>query len=153
MLRLKKNRFCNRRTGVLALGVATLFGAGCHRHHGWGPGPEKKAAMLTEHVSDELELNKYQQVAARQIADDLMALVLKFKGDRREDLSKILTMLEGEGLDAKELEAMYKKRIEILNQAVPGLIRKIAALENGLSAGQKKDMIAHLRDRIEDMDD
>ena len=69
------------------------------------------------------------------------------------DLTRVLAMLEGQGLDAKVLEEMYKKRIDILNKALPGVIRKVAALENSLSAEQKKDVVEHLRDRLEDMDD
>jgi Spy/CpxP family protein refolding chaperone len=134
--------FPYRLAGCVALvsaAVSAVVLTGCHRT------PEDKAAMVTEHVADSLDLDKAQEGRLVKVSDEVLVLIKELQKERARDLLELAAQVGSEQLDREKLLAMYKARREAFDQRVPAIVDQLVEFHKSLNTEQKTELAQHLR--------
>lgn len=130
---------------VLALGLASLTFAGCHRHDRCDepPSPEQMEARANERINDALDsvdATDSQRARVLALAGDLKPELMKMRGSRRAVRDTVRAELMSDKPDAQRLHALVDEQVTDMVQVAHLAIDKLGETAAVLDREQRREL-------------
>jgi hypothetical protein len=132
---------------VLTLGVTSgvfAFGA----HSGWKMSPEKKAEYMTDMITENLELNTFQQENLTALSVTVLHMMNEVRSSRDDHMALVQQILSEPTMDQAAALQMIQQKTQTINDNAPQLIASIAGFLDSLDNEQKQELREHMAERM-----
>ncbi|HVO73808.1 MAG TPA: Spy/CpxP family protein refolding chaperone [Ignavibacteriaceae bacterium] len=136
-------------SSVVATGLIVIFlivnGCGHSIMHHFSS-PEKKAELIVEHISDELDLSKSQEQKLNQIKDEIISKLKENKNKHEELFNTLLAEIKKDKIDevllTNRLNEMGKDREEMHSF----IVSKLAEFHSILTKEQREVLVQKMNE-------
>lgn len=128
---------------VLAIGgTGAVYAYGKHGH--WHMTPAEKVALVTDRVSEKLELNPQQRQNFVSLAETVAQLMVEARSSKAQHLAEIDQLLEGPSFNQARALELVQHKTDTINNKAPLVVSQLAIFLDSLSAGQKQQLRGYI---------
>lgn len=124
---------------AIALTAGIVVGAAAYGKHQFGS-PDRRASVMINIISEELDLNSTQEQALVALKDELLVTRELLHEQMQPAKDEIVTLLAADSFDQTRVLEIINEKTAALNQAAPGVVAAFGNFLDGLDAEQKAEI-------------
>jgi Spy/CpxP family protein refolding chaperone len=124
-------------------GVVYAFG----RHGDWNLTTDEKIELVSNRVSDKLQLDDAQRQKFTGLAETVAAVMQQVRPSREQRFEEISALLREPVFDQARALQLVQQRTRLIDEKAPEVIASLAAFLDSLTPAQRMQLQEFVRDR------